>query len=251
MQSPPPPGSPIFDQLVDQIRSFQAQIPPHVRIVAVTKYTEAWTLRAAYAAGIRDFGESRIADAARKKACLQDLTDVTWHLIGHLQSNKAIKAIEIFDWIQTIDSLALAQRLDRLLLTQPNLPNGGNLNFPNKILKTCLQVKLLPDPNKSGWNIPDLLADIPTLLNLQNLNIQGLMVIPPYGLTPQESATYFKRAHDLALQLAQAGLTMTVRSMGMSDDYPIAIEQGSTLIRPGRILFRPTTASQTLSPASS
>jgi PLP dependent protein len=233
---------PDFDALVEKIRAFRATIPPHVRIVAITKYTEVWTMRAAYAAGIRDFGENRIPDASAKKEILKDLTDVTWHLIGHLQSNKALKAIEIFDWIQSVDSLALAQRLDRLIQAQHASPDEGDPHIINsisskKIIKTCLQVKLLPDLNKAGWTIPDLLADIPELLKLQAIHIQGLMVIPPLGLSHHETADYFQQANTLATQLAETGLDMTVRSMGMSDDYPIAIEQGSTLIRPGRILF--------------
>jgi PLP dependent protein len=233
---------PEFNALVEKIRTFRSTIPPQVRIVAVTKYSEVWTMRAAYAAGIRDFGENRISDASQKKEVLKDLTDVTWHLIGHLQSNKALKAIQIFDWIQSVDSLALAQRLDRLVLEQQNPHSGSDPQkeefiSKNKTVKTCLQVKLLDDPNKSGWTIPDLRADIPQLLKLKNINIQGLMVIPPLGLTPPASNAYFQQANDLANDLAHTGLTMAVRSMGMSDDYWMAIDQGSTLIRPGRILF--------------
>lgn len=234
-------GNSEFNALVDKIRLFRATIPPHVRVVAVTKYTEVWAMRAAYAAGIRDFGENRVPDAAQKQAQLQDLIDVTWHLIGHLQSNKALKAVQIFDWIQSVDSLALAQRLDRLVTEQWATEQLGlsavNVDAAKKKLTLCLQVKLLPDPNKSGWTVPELLADIPLLLDLKTLDIQGLMVIPPAGLTPQASETYFKQAHDLSHELASRGLTMNVRSMGMSDDYRIAIDQGSTLIRPGRRLF--------------
>ena len=229
-------GNSEFDALVDKIRLFRVTIPPHVRVVAVTKYTEVWAMRAAYAAGIRDFGENRVPDAAQKQVQLQDLTDVTWHLIGHLQSNKALKAVQIFDWIQSVDSLALAQRLDRLVTEQWQRSVTDSHAEKNK-LTLCLQVKLLPDPNKSGWTVPELLADIPLLLDLKTLDIQGLMVIPPAGLTPQASETYFKQAHDLSHELASRGLTMNVRSMGMSDDYRIAIDQGSTLIRPGRRLF--------------
>ena len=229
-------GNPEFDALIDKIRLFRATIPPHVRVVAVTKYTEVWAMRAAYAAGLRDFGENRLPDAAQKQAQLQDLSDVTWHLIGHLQSNKALKAVQIFDWIQSVDSLALAQRLDRLVTDQWQRSVTDSHPVKKK-LTLCLQVKLLPDPNKSGWTVPELLADIPLLLDLKTLDIQGLMVIPPAGLTPQASETYFKQAHDLSHELASRGLTMNVRSMGMSDDYRIAIDQGSTLIRPGRRLF--------------
>lgn len=246
VQSPSPTsGNSEFDTLVEKIRSFRLTIPSHVRVVAVTKYTEVWAMRAAYAAGIRDFGENRVPDAAQKIIQLQDLTDVSWHLIGHLQSNKALKAVQIFDWIQSVDSIALAQRLDRLvaeqrLAEQQRLPipesSSPQLSLKKKVT-ICLQAKLLPDPNKSGWSAPELFADIPLLLALENLDIQGLMVIPPAGLTPQASENYFKQALDLTHQLADRGLTMAVRSMGMSDDYQIAIDQGSTLIRPGRLLF--------------
>ena len=244
-------GDPEFDSLVDKIRLFRATIPPNVRVVAVTKYTEVWAMRAAYAAGIRDFGENRVPDASQKKVQLQDLMDVTWHLIGHLQSNKALKAIQVFDWIQSVDSLALAKRLDRLLTEQwvdkelvaePlklsfATPSSVHACATKKKLIICLQVKLFPDPTKSGWTVPELLADIPSLLTIETLDIQGLMVIPPIGLDLQASETYFKQAHDLANQLASYGLTMNVRSMGMSGDYRIAIDHGSTLIRPGRLLF--------------
>ena len=239
-------GNPEFDSLVDKIRSFRESIPPHVRVVAVTKYTEVWAMRAAYAAGIRDFGENRVPDASQKKVQLQDLMDVTWHLIGHLQSNKALKAIQVFDWIQSVDSLALAQRIDRLATEklaaeQPEFaaasPSTFNSYATKKKPKICLQVKLLPDPTKSGLTVPELLADIPLLLAIETLDIQGLMVIPPIGLDLQASEIYFRQANDLANQLANYGLAMNVRSMGMSDDYRVAIDQGSTLIRPGRRLF--------------
>ena len=246
-QSPIPTfGNPEFDSLVDKIRSFKATIPPHVRVVAVTKYTEVWAMRAAYAAGIRDFGENRVPDASQKKMQLQELADVTWHLIGHLQSNKALKAVQTFDWIQSVDSIALAQRLDRLVTEQlvteqlelsANAPLANHSCATKKKLTICLQVKLLPDPAKSGWTVSELLADIPLLLAIETLDIQGLMVIPPIGLDLQASEIYFRQAHDLANQLASYGLAMNVRSMGMSDDYRIAIDQGSTLIRPGRLLF--------------
>ena len=213
-------------------------------------------MRAAYAAGVRDFGENRVPDASQKKIQLQDLANVTWHMIGHLQSNKALKAVQVFDWIQSVDSLALAQRLDRLITEQlaterlateqsssepldlsSAAPSSAHTYATKKKLIVCLQVKLLPDPTKSGWTIPELLADIPSLLAIETLDIQGLMVIPPIGLDLQASENYFKQARDLANQLASYGLTMNVRSMGMSGDYRIAIDQGSTLIRPGRLLF--------------
>jgi PLP dependent protein len=226
---PAPSVSPeIFDRLTDRIHAFRATVPQQVRIVAVTKTLPAWMIRAAYIAGIRDVGENRIQEAIAKQAELQDLPDLTWHYIGHLQSNKAQKALEHFDWIQSVDSLALARRLDRQALERSTQPN------------ICLQVKLLDDPAKSGWTLPDLNGDLATLGTFKNLNIRGLMVIAPYGRSTAELTELFHRAQKLHHQLADSlllGSGFTELSMGMSGDYDLAIAAGSTIIRPGRILF--------------
>jgi PLP dependent protein len=226
---PAPSVSPeIFDRLTDRIHAFRATVPQQVRIVAVTKTLPAWMIRAAYIAGIRDVGENRIQEAIAKQAELQDLPDLTWHYIGHLQSNKAQKALEHFDWIQSVDSLALARRLDRQALERSTQPN------------ICLQVKLLDDPAKSGWTIEDLHRDLAALGRFKNLNIRGLMVIAPYGLSTAELTELFHRAQKLHHQLADSlllGSGFTELSMGMSGDYDLAIAAGSTIIRPGRILF--------------
>lgn len=216
------------DLLQERIQRFRQSIPNTVRIIAVTKQVSVEAMRVAYAAGLRDFGENRVQEAETKQEQLKDLKDVTWHLIGHLQSNKAQRAIELFQWIQSVDSLKLAQRLDRLAQDHPTKP------------QICLQVKLLPDPNKSGWTVPELLADLPHLNNCKNLDIQGLMAIPPAGLTRDEIEDVFKQTGKLAETIAQQNLPhiqMTQRSIGMSDDYLLAIQAGATMIRPGRILF--------------
>jgi PLP dependent protein len=227
--APQPSISPeLFDRLTDHIRAFRATVPQHVRIVAVTKTLPAWMIRAAYTAGIRDMGENRIQEAMAKQAELQDLPDITWHYIGHLQSNKAQKALESFDWIQSVDSLALANRLDRQAMARPTKPN------------ICLQVKLLDDPAKSGWTLLDLNRDLSALGSFRNLNIRGLMVIAPYGLSTAELTELFRSAQKLHHQLADSlllGSGFTELSMGMSGDYGLAIANGSTIIRPGRILF--------------
>ncbi|MGV0029227.1 YggS family pyridoxal phosphate-dependent enzyme [Phormidesmis priestleyi ANT.L61.2] len=224
------------DLLQERIQRFRQTIPDTVRIIAVTKQVSVEAMRSAYAAGLRDFGENRIQEAEAKQERLKDLKDVTWHLIGHLQSNKAQRAIELFQWIQSVDSLKLAQRLDRLAQDRPTKP------------QICLQVKLLPDPHKSGWMVPELLADLPHLNDCKNLDIQGLMTIPPAGLAPDEIADVFKQTGKLAETIAQQslpGIHLNQRSMGMSDDYLLAIQAGATMIRPGRILFgdRPLTVS--------
>lgn len=217
-----------FERLVQHIRQFQHTIPSHVRIVAVTKQVSPEAMRAAYAAGIRDFGENRLQDALPKQQELADLADVTWHFIGHLQSNKVQKVLEQFAWIHSVDSLKLAERLDRLaegLAQPPNL---------------CLQVKLLPDPNKAGWEVDQLLRDLPALDRLRHVRIQGLMVIPPLGLSEVQLGQFFEQTRELAARIQQQSwshLAMGQLSMGMSEDYPLAIAAGATMIRPGRVLF--------------
>lgn len=212
--------------LTDRIAQFRAEIPPHIRVIAVTKTVSVEAMRAAYAAGIRDFGENRVQEAQIKQAALSDLTDVTWHLIGHLQSNKAKSAIELFDWIHSVDSLKLAERLDRLAQEQNRQP------------QVCLQVKLLPDPNKSGFSVAELWDALPQLAELRHLKLRGLMVIPPLELTLPEILSVFQQAKDFAEKIQQhSELRLDQLSMGMSEDYALAIQAGATMIRPGRVLF--------------
>lgn len=217
-----------FLMQVDRIAQFRAAVPSSVRVIAVTKQVSVEAMRAAYAAGLRDFGESRIQEAETKQAQLTDLTDITWHLIGHLQSNKVQKAIALFDWIQSIDTLKLAQRVDRI---------AGEQNRKPQIL---LQVKLYPDPNKSGWSAEALLAELPQLAALENVQIRGLMAIAPLHLPSEQVLDLFQQTAALARKIEQYNLPrlqMDQLSMGMSEDYPLAIQAGATMIRPGRVLF--------------
>ncbi|MBD2357048.1 YggS family pyridoxal phosphate-dependent enzyme [Tolypothrix sp. FACHB-123] len=212
----------------ERITQIRSSLPDSVRLIAVSKTVPADKIRAAYAAGIRDFGESRIQEAASKQAQLQDLSDITWHFIGHLQSNKAKKALEQFQWIHSVDNLQLAQRLNNLA---PQL--GVNPQI-------CLQVKILPDPNKSGWTVPQLLADLPVINQYKNLQIQGLMTIPPLGLNKAEVFDVFNSTSNLAKTIRDQNwshIPMPHLSMGMSGDYEIAVAAGATMVRLGTILF--------------
>lgn len=214
--------------IADRIAQIHQSLPRHVTLVAVSKSMPVEAIRAAYTAGLRDFGESRLQEATAKQSELVDLADITWHFLGHLQSNKAKAAIAQFDWIHAVDRLDLAQRLNRLAAGRSPSP------------AICLQVKLREDPSKFGWSVPDLYADLPELLNCQNLNIQGLMTILPRGLTAEESLDLFARTQQLATELrqqTQGAWQLPVLSMGMSNDYPLAVEAGATLIRVGRAIF--------------
>lgn len=219
--------------IAERIATVREQLPVGVRLIAVTKQVPVDAMRQAYLAGVRDFGESRLQEAEAKIAQLKDLPDLNWHLIGHLQSNKAKKALEQFQWIHSCDNLKLAQRLNRLAAELSLKPN------------VCLQVKVVPDPDKYGWSIPELLADLPELDQCTALQIRGLMTILPLGLSPEESIQVFKRTRELAFKIGQqnwANLHMEELSMGMSDDYLLALQAGATQVRLGRILFGERTA---------
>ncbi|MEH2068722.1 MAG: YggS family pyridoxal phosphate-dependent enzyme [Nostoc sp.] len=214
--------------IYERIVTIRSSLPTSVRLIAVSKQVSAEAIRSAYAAGIRDFAESRIQEASIKQAQLHDLSDITWHFIGHLQSNKAKKAIEQFHWIHSVDNLKLAVRLEQLAQQLGVSP------------QVCLQVKILPDPNKSGWSVPELLADLPALNQCKTLQIQGLMTIPPSGLDEVEILSVFNRCRQLAKEIQEQNwsqIKMQHLSMGMSGDYELAVQAGTTMVRLGTILF--------------
>ena len=158
-----------------------------------------------------------------------DLTDITWHFIGRLQSNKAKKALELFQWIHSVDSLKLAQQLNKLAEENHHQP------------QVCLQVKIESDPQKAGWTVPQLWVDLPQLDLCNRLQICGLMTIPPLGLDESQIKCVFDRTHALLKEIQSQNWLhlqqMQQLSMGMSNDYKSAIASGSTMVRLGRILF--------------
>lgn len=210
-------------QRLNQIRQ---QVPSHVRLIAVTKQVSIPQIRAAYESGIRDFAESHLQEAILKQKELNDLKDICWHFIGHLQSNKAKKVVLHFDWIHSADSLKIVLRLNQLA-AESSLSR-----------KACLQVKMLSDPNKYGWKEEELFTALSELENCKNLRIEGLMTILPLGLSEVEILATFKKVKDLAHKIKkQSNLKLDHLSMGMSGDYLLAIQAGATMIRLGRIIF--------------
>jgi pyridoxal phosphate enzyme (YggS family) len=214
--------------IADRLAQIRPTIPESVRLVAVSKTKPASAIREAYQAGIRDFGESRIQEAIAKQEELEDLEDITWHFIGHLQTNKTKLALERMQWIHSVDRLKLAREIQRLVDKGSPCPN------------LCLQVKFRPDANKSGWNWSELQQELPELDRLSSLKLRGIMTILPFGLPPQESREIFVEARqgcDRLREQTWKHLKFPELSMGMSDDYLLAIEAGSTMVRLGRILF--------------
>ena len=215
-------------EIAKRIKEIKQEIPSQVRLIAVSKQVPTTAMRIAYEAGVRDFAENRLQEAIAKQAELPDLTDICWHFIGHLQTKKARKVITNFHWIHSIDSLKLAQRIDTLAAELDRKP------------QLLLQVKPLEDPNKYGWQIPELLNDLDTLNGLKNIQIKGLMTILPWGLSSEQNLTAFNTVKELADKIRQQNypcLQMQELSMGMSGDYPLAIKAGSTMIRLGRTIF--------------
>jgi PLP dependent protein len=214
--------------IAHKIETIRQDLPASVKLLAVTKQATVAQMREAYAVGIRDFGESRIQDAQTKQQELADLPDISWHLIGHLQGNKVRKALQLFSWIHSVDSLRLLQQIDRVAIELAATPN------------ICLQVKVLPDPDKYGWTVPELLAELPPIASCQQVKIKGLMAIPPLGLTSDQTRGFFDRVRELSLEINQQPglkLQLTELSMGMSGDYRVAIAAGATIIRPGSTIF--------------
>jgi pyridoxal phosphate enzyme (YggS family) len=198
---------------------------PAIALIAVTKTFPAESIRAAHDAGLRHFAENRLQEAESKRPQLADLNAATWHFIGHLQSNKVRKAAQLFDRIDSVDSLALAQKLNEAAAAL------------SKKLPILIEVHT-GEATKSGVSENDLPALAKACTQLANLNLQGLMTIPPYADDPESVRPYFKKLRALRDQTAAAtGRPLPILSMGMSHDFEIAIEEGATEIRIGTALF--------------
>lgn len=196
-----------------------------VRLVAVSKTVSAESVREAFEAGLRDFGENRVQEAAAKQPLLADL-DITWHFIGHLQTNKAKRARELFDWVHSVDSARLAEKL----ASEDDGPR----------LPVLLEVNLAGEGTKSGLSEGEVNGAIAAIEQFKNLDLRGLMLIPPFCENPEEARPFFRRLRGLAEKIRAArppGITVSELSMGMSHDFESAIEEGATIIRVGTAIF--------------
>jgi hypothetical protein len=201
--------------------------PDDVKLVAISKTFPPESIRAAYAAGLRDFGENRVQEAAAKQPALSDLS-ITWHLVGHLQTNKAKAARELFHWVHSVDSFRLAQKLD-----QTTASGGGRL-------PVLLEVNLGGEESKAGVGESEITQLAEQISQLATLEVRGLMVIPPFFDNPEQVRPYFRRLRELAQAIGAkniANVSMRELSMGMSHDFEVAIEEGATIIRVGTAIF--------------
>jgi pyridoxal phosphate enzyme (YggS family) len=200
-----------------------------VQLMAVSKMHPAAALLEAAAAGITIFGENRVQEFATKKQELTGLAGVTISMIGHLQTNKARRAAELFDQIHSLDSLALAEKLNEAATAL------------NKRLPVLLEIKLSHEAAKTGLlpNSPDLEALLERLPNLPALEMRGVMTVPPWDENAEAARPYFRQLRELRDQLAQQHprLNFGDLSMGMTNDFEVAIEEGSTIVRVGTAIF--------------
>ena len=199
-------------------------------LMGVSKTFPAKAILEAYAAGIRVFGENRVQEFGEKSPALTGLCDAEWHLIGHLQSNKANKAVELFHAVDSADSLRLAERLDSA---------AAALGKPLDVL---IEINIGGEAAKSGLapDAPELEHLLQAAPRLEHLKVRGLMTIPPFAENPDETRPYFRKLRELRDHIRGRkllGMNLDTLSMGMSHDFEIAIEEGSTCVRVGTRIF--------------
>jgi pyridoxal phosphate enzyme (YggS family) len=213
--------------------------PEAIALMAVSKTVTPAAIREAYEAGLRLFGESRVQELARKAEALRDLPDAEWHMIGHLQANKSNKAAELFAAVDSIDSLRLAERLN---LSASHL---------GKKVAVLLEINVGGEVAKSGMarRSPELDEILRAVPSFENLEVRGLMTVPPFTDDRNGARPYFRELRELQNELQRKiaalglpGVEMKQLSMGMSHDFEVAIEEGSTCVRVGTAIFGERTA---------
>jgi len=206
-------------RILDRIRKAAASSgrdPASIKLIAVTKTVPLENISQAVDCGIRNIGENRLQEALPKIEALSELP-LTWHFIGHLQTNKAKKVVEHFQWVQSVDRPELAEKLNQAAL---------------KPLPVLIEVKLHEERNKSGVDEVGLPSFVAQFEGYKQLQLRGLMAIPPFFENVEQVRPYFRKLRDLAKRFSLPEL-----SMGMSHDFEVAIEEGATMVRIGSALF--------------
>jgi pyridoxal phosphate enzyme (YggS family) len=202
--------------------------PEEITLVAVSKTHPPERVREAFAAGLRDFGENKVQEAEGKVAALADLRaqGLRWHLIGHLQANKARKAAALFDCIHSLDDAGLGLRIEKAAAQS------------RKTLPLLVQVDLAGEESKFGMDEQHLFPALEILRGLKAVQVEGLMVMPPLAEDPEETRPYFRRLRALRDQARERNLLLgNALSMGMTHDFEVAIEEGATMVRVGTAIF--------------
>jgi hypothetical protein len=230
---------------IDLAASRAGRRDEEITLVAVSKTHSTRKIQELYEAGVRHFGENRVQERESKLAHLSGV-DATWHMIGHLQKNKAARAAQLFDTIDSVDGAALAEKLDRARTDfttedtkKRKTRNESDIFAPGNRLRVLIEVKLDPEPAKSGVNSEELPRLVEAIMRLPHLDLRGLMGVPPYFDDPEEARPYFRRLRELrdAVRAQMGREILPALSMGMSQDFEIAIEEGATEVRVGTALF--------------
>jgi pyridoxal phosphate enzyme (YggS family) len=216
--------------ILDRIAEAAAKVgrrAEEITLLGAAKSQSIDAVRAAVAAGVRLIGENYVQEAQTKKDKLE--AAVEWHMIGHLQRNKAKAAVAIFDVIQSLDSLALARTLDK---------EGAKRSVP---VRALVEVNLGGEASKSGISADKVKELLSEAIDLPNLRIEGLMTVPPFCENPMDARVYFKRLRELRDELRELSGNVDFQqlSMGMTHDYTVAVEEGATIVRIGTALFGP------------
>ncbi|HKW02750.1 MAG TPA: YggS family pyridoxal phosphate-dependent enzyme [Vicinamibacterales bacterium] len=228
-----PPSAVVAEQLDAVRRRLSAAAhrahrqPEDIQLVAVSKTFGPELVREAAAAGQRHFGENRVQEGLDKIGALRDL-ELDWHLIGHLQSNKARKAVEAFAWIESVDSLELLKKLDQAAAAAGTRPT------------ILVQVDLAHEATKFGADEREAADLVKAALDARALTLAGLMTVPPFPTNPEDSRPWFRRLRDVRDGLVASGAPagrLKELSMGMSHDFEVAIEEGATIVRVGTAIF--------------
>jgi hypothetical protein len=207
------------------------RLPAEVTLVCVSKNRSLEEIREVLEAGITDIGENKVQEALVHHKAIADTSyasQIKWHMIGHLQSNKAKEAVKIFDLIHSIDSLKLAEEIDR---------QAAKIN---KLQDILIEVKTSPEETKAGISLGEVPGLVTSIRNLKNLRLLGLMTMAPADEDPEKARLYFRQLRELKISLNDlraADHEAMELSMGMSDDFQVALEEGSTMVRIGRAVF--------------
>ena len=213
-----------FDTIEERVAHLKKEIPPSVTLVGVTKGVDLSDIQKAVAVGITHVGENRVQSAKEKKSQLHTLP-IVWHMIGHLQSNKVKEAVRIFDLIQSVDSLSLAQRIGDVAIQE------------KKRQRILLQLNLSGD-NKSGFSLEACARALPEVLHLSGIQVDGFMTMAPYTSEEGRIREVFRRLKSFQVdQTTTLKTEFPILSMGMTNDYPLALLEGSTMVRIGRYIF--------------
>jgi len=205
-----------------------ARSPDEVTLIAISKTHPAAVIKELVELGATDLGENRVQEAEGKIPEV-GRTSARWHLVGHLQANKARRAVNLFDVIHSLDSIDLAKRLDRLCA-----------EIGRESLPLLIQLDLGHEETKSGIDLQELPQLTEAVLQLERLELIGLMTLPPFGDDPEQARPYFRRLRELRDQLAGDGVFGDRKgelSMGMTHDFEVAIEEGATMVRVGTAIF--------------